>query len=478
MVDLYNDYCHHISTQKASQLGYTEFLTVNLMWAAMIGRPVMHVLPDNKIRNRVVENRIDKSIQHTKLYKLGCNLAEKDVHHKGMKTLFGTGCVFTGSERVENFYEFPARLLQIDEFDKCNQKNIRYAYDRTLAVADPWIQEGGNPTLSGTGIAKLYSRSDRRLWFHKCPHCNHWQPLDFIENVLNLSPEAITDNVRCVECWGLLERLGDGEWVAATKNDDHHGYILDPVFADPKANAISSRLILYHQSKYNHGALQHWYNNIIGKVFVPTGGRITRDLMNACIESGYTMPNTAQGTVAGVDVGSVLHVNISKIEGLRRRKVFVGTVSDWDKLHTLFVGYDVTTSVIDAHPEKHKAREFAFAHSNCFICFYHDTAMGQKGAPVPDYNEHKITIDRTESLDASHEAYLRQLVILPENYESLDNGDFLEQMEASVRVEEEDSKGRPVFAWREGSQADHHRHADNYEMIAASMHTEMKVLFI
>ena len=74
---------------------------------------------------------------------------------------------------------------------------------------------------------------------------------------------------------------------------------------------------------------------------------------------------------------------------------------------------------------------------------------------------------RTASLDATLAAYLEGRVDLPMNFQSIDGGDFVKHMLASTRVFDE-KKER--YEWREGDQADHYMHAENYERIAGTMY--------
>ena len=74
--------------------------------------------------------------------------------------------------------------------------------------------------------------------------------------------------------------------------------------------------------------------------------------------------------------------------------------------------------------------------------------------------------DRTQTLDESQAAILRQDVKLPRDAASVP--DFYQQMCAPTRIFD------PVkqrFRWEEGSQPDHYRHAVNYAWLARSIRT-------
>ena len=76
-----------------------------------------------------------------------------------------------------------------------------------------------------------------------------------------------------------------------------------------------------------------------------------------------------------------------------------------------------------------------------------------------------VKAHRTQSLDDSHSSWLRGESRLFRSAASVP--DYYDQMCTPTRVFErkgETDSGR--FVWREGAQADHYRHADNYSYLA------------
>ena len=207
-------------------------------------------------------------------------------------------------------------------------------------------------------------------------------------------------------------------------------------------------------------------NNVLGEPFEGEGNSITGTILARCSRD-YELSIGADETIAGVDVGAVLHVHISTItkEG-NRRKVFVGTVPNFEELDRLWTRYKIRRMVIDALPETHSVKKFVRSHAGAMMCYYRTTS-DKKITPKPDFKNRTITVDRTESLDASYADFCDQKVELPLNWRTLDNGDFLAQMKAPVRLHDE---ARGVFVWDEGNRPDHHRHADNYEKIANKLY--------
>jgi hypothetical protein len=130
--------------------------------------------------------------------------------------------------------------------------------------------------------------------------------------------------------------------------------------------------------------------------------------------------------------------------------------------------FDVSSCVIDAEPEHHKAREFA-GHwpGRVWLCYYPNTStwVHQEPAGWKD-DEGIVSAHRTMTLDAMYARvrerrieYPREVLALPE---------FAEQMMAPVRVLEKTARGDQVAKYVEGGRADHFCHAENYACLAAS----------
>ena len=179
------------------------------------------------------------------------------------------------------------------------------------------------------------------------------------------------------------------------------------------------------------------------------------------------MPQTAKGCVAGVDVGSVLNVKISKLdEEGNRISQYIGTVPTFEDIDRLIAQYGIECLVIDALPETHKVKELRDRNRGIvWMCEYHSKQGSTKGLTIDD-DEYKVSIDRTQSLDNSHSDILLKKVIYPSNARKIDEGNFYKQMCAPKRIFKED-KNR--YIWDEGGKPDHYRHAENYEKIAQDL---------
>ena len=225
---LWADRSDHIVLVKSSQVGATEWLICDMMVEAANNREGTYILPTDKWRNEFVPRRIDKTINRVPLYRAYTSTAKKDTDMKSQKVFFTKNWRFVGTNSEKNFYEAPADTLLFDEYDKCDQGNLIYAYDRLGAAEQPKTRIVGNPTMPGYGIDAKFDLSDKKYWFIQCSHCNERQQLDWFVNVVRRDDSGsfvLRDSLQssssdgsggdalvcCRRCFKPIDRLMDGE---------------------------------------------------------------------------------------------------------------------------------------------------------------------------------------------------------------------------------------------------------------------------
>ena len=481
---IYKDRSQYQVFMKAVQCGLSERTIIEALVQAKEGRAVLYILPTLEVRNDFVNNRIDKMVEQVLFYR-NCMHGSDNT---GLKH-FGKGTVkFVGSNVLMSFKEFPADVIIIDEMDQCNMDNLVYVSDRISGISfrgfEPAIRKIGNPTVSGYGIHKEYSElSDKKQWFVKCTHCNEWQPLDWFVNVVVQesdnafalrSSHGNTENgdlLVCRSCGKNFSRHGPGQWVAEFPDKKISGYHISKLFTDQ-----TSIKILYDkfiESLNNPTEKQHFVNSELGLPYTGEGDKLSFSDFARCCLPGYRMPLrgfTESGeqlvTVAGIDVGAVLHYRIDALIGGKRRMVAVGNVPSFEEMKRKLIQYAVRIYVIDEKPEMHKAREFITENRGGFLCNYSEPRSISPFKVDPKTRE--IKTNRTASLDEATSMYVDGKIELPIDWKSLDNGEWVKQMTTPTRIIDV-KQNPPVFVWDEAGQDDHHFHADNYCHMAAKI---------
>jgi len=485
---LYQDNSPNIIVQKASQVGITEWALCDMMTLAFGKIDGLYVLPTDEWRNTFVKNRVDRGLEISPFYCIKQGRGKAYADSVGLKTLFNASWKFVGSRQRSNFFEFPAGALLIDEYDRCDQQNLIYAEDRLGAAEQTIMRKFGNPTQQGMGINKLYTDSDQQTWLVKCPHCGERQELAWKQNFVRQDNDGqwlLRDgdlgigsippftrggadaHAQCRRCNDFFDRLTPGQWVAA-RPDVYlsRGYKISKLFADVRGIPVIYQMFRdWVASEGNPTQRQRFANNILGEPYKGSGDSFTWSTLSFCA-SDYTMPAAADRTYAGVDVGATLHLHIEEFTNSVPRKVYVGSVKDWDELQRVCAMFHVKRGVIDAEPEHHAARDWCRRHAGWYTCTYTSNRSTADVERAPDHKKRRIVVDRTASLDAAYARYAQGAIQLPKGWEALDHGDFVPQMTAAVRKYDED-KAR--YIWDEGNLPDHHQHADNYACLAGTM---------
>lgn len=479
LVDIYKDQADRKVISKCSQVGMSDFAINTMLAHAMNGRGTLYVLPRQTDVYGFTPRRIDRLIGWSPFYSANCRQARKDSDSKTQKTIFGVDCFFVGAEAQENFYEKAADVLILDEYDKLNKANLPYAFDRIgSAKRKIWI-ELGNPIQRNSGIDAELEESDKKLWHVQCPHCNEWQQLDWLKNCIFQKDDGSWDfrhpsGVVCAKCERPMDRLAIGEWVAKYHDRQISGYgEISQIFANPLPDTMDIVLEAFLKGQTNPKEAQRFNNNVLGITYEGDGISVTFDMLSACAttQTAEEFRKLEGPVIAGADVGSRIHLHISKLHGGRRHKLFVGHVDSFEELARKCRDYDVKRGVIDALPEGHAVAKFMDDNSRWYRCFY-NLEPTNKEAMVVDHKTRTIRVNKHASCDDSYSRWVRGDVVLAKNWQSQDGGDFVAQMMAPTRmlIKHKTDGSKDRYEWREENKPDHHFHADNYERIAEDMH--------
>ncbi len=479
----------YVVVKKSTQCGVSEWLTVCTFAKAISGRAVFYVLPTWQLIGRFVKNRVDRSIQFTEFYRslhqLQLLRQQKYGYSRPSESMslkhFGPGVIaYAGSNTTAPFTEFPADDVIIDELDECDQGNLHMAWERMSASEDRRQLKVGNPTIEGYGIDAEYTDSKQYEWHIEC-ECGELVHPDWFKHVVRRiddqtyvirdqrwKPEMARDvHMVCHHCERPLPRMGAGKWLARFPQKDHAGYHISKLFS----TTVTVRELVerFEKGLVNDDALQRFYNGDLGQAYTAPGAKISEADLRACIDPAWRLPHAVDegSCVAGVDVGAVLHVHVSRIERTGQlRSVYIGTAQGFDDLRELTQRYNVRAGVVDALPETRLARRIVAGLRGWFQCFYSDTARSDG----VDLRKRIIAVDRTQSLDAVKESIATQAQILPGNAATIP--EFFEHVTASTRrfKYNELHPNRSRYVWSESS-PDHHFHALNYMWLARKILT-------
>lgn len=476
MDELYMDQADKIVVVKSSKTGVTEWALCDMFSMAHRGLSGMYVLPDEAVRNRFITTRFDSIIPRVKEYRDNFRLAKKAVDAKGLKTMYDSTWAFVGSKT--KMYEFNADCMIYDEYDQCDEIGLAYGQDRTLgATKDIW-RKIGNPTVAGQGIALEYEESDQKKWLIKCSHCNTWQQLDWFVNFVRKEDNGLysllgTDGPGdaypvCSDCEGRLARLSNGQWVAEYPDRSISGYDVSRLFGFPgnddpdhTREVIRETFESFRKAHGNPTLMQRLYNNILGIVYANSDESLTHDVLQGCAGDFLTTDKySCTRLVAGIDQGKDNHVIISEMIAGVAHVRFIGHFQTLEEVDAVLDTMGVTYACIDAQGGSWaQTREWVSKKSGRYMCYFRPKDQVKK-LYDPDHKTGVINCNRTEICDTNVQSYKQKKVVIPQDWLTIDNGQFKKQMTVPQRIF--DPSGRPI--WTKGN--DHYFFADVYRHVA------------
>lgn len=474
----------------------SEFVIIDHLATAFTGLSVFFVLPKFETRNTYVQNRINKCVECVPEYK---RIVSSGFFDSVSIKQFGKGTIkYVGSNVLADFVEFPADVLFVDEVDQCNKDNLTYAKDRLKASPYQFERYLGNPTEEGKGISKLFLESDRKEWCVPCLACGKYSKVDWFNTVVDPivdKNEEVVDyslrdkswfegcgrdiNLVCPhkKCQGALERASQrGVWKAENPDSGISGFHISMM--TNLINNVSGMWVSFREGIVDPLKMQQFYNSVLGLPYNAEGSKVTNKVLRNCSRGGYNFViNANSGHISdhehvgpcsmGIDVGKVFDVRVSYIEPRgHRRAVFIGKVKTTTEIFDIMERYNVDKCVIDINPELHLVQEIQeTAPTDVWLCTYR--GEGKEHKQTFNYNDRIVHVDRTDALDRSYSQLLKRRNILPENYNSILGGKYVNEMCGPVRQMVKDANGKERYVWKQCE--DHQRHCDTYDMIAAGM---------
>lgn len=479
LAQLYRDFAsmHYLVVMKSVQCGLSElFIVGSFQEAAEMGLTVFYVLPKYELRNRFVNNRVDKVIRRVGKYAEAIRgaggSARVSLKHFGKGTL-----VYVGSNVEDEFLEIPVDSAFIDEKDRCDQSNLLLVPDRLTFSSYKYQREISNPTIEGFGIDERWQISTKGQWNIKCDHCSsarqaHWIVPDFFRHIVrqvdshsyvardpDWSYGGGEARVYCDKCHKPINRLKNGEWVEEFPDRLWTGRQIGKQL---NVRVSIGRMVDKWMDSFLHPKKrQVFYNSDLGLPYTDSGAKFTDGVLNTC-QRDYTYP-VLKGDVRGplfmgVDVNNDLNVIIrERIKDEHncwvRRLVLATTVPAFSVLKKLIKEWNPKYVVIDANPEIHAVLdlkgEFKQVYSSRFA-----HGLLKMGVSKSD---RLLSIDKTCLIDGLKGEFDEEMVILPPGAEELDNGQYYSQMKAATRIllVNEKNPDKSYYSWEHSSPDDY-----------------------
>lgn len=473
---------------KAAQTRFTvTFLTRSLHWITQRGWHHLYLLPLKTGAIPFVQARIDPIIDSNNF--LGEQFKNVDNRlHK--QTKHAINLYVRGTNIKSELQEIPVDVEVWDERDRM----IEQLPDETDPLEEARHRMDGSkirkltmlstPTVDGYGVYadEAWGASDQHRWEVPCPGCGRFQVLNFEDNV-RLGDTADESVIECAHCRKELEdeiRIGLnalGRWVPHNPDGKLRGYHISQ-FNSP-TQPLNEILKAWFAGQSESRKLKSFYNQNLGLPFTAPGDKITPAVLDKCRQRDYSMggiPNSA--VFLGIDIGTLIHCVALHVDRFDRMMLWdLKLFREFSELDNFLAKLISFSAVIDAHPEKHAARDLSVKyHGKLWLGFSDDRDQNEEIATFSTLKvgeAGKVRIDKNLALDQVSVDHMEGRVILPPDARSLGeqmprkqyNG-YYHQFNQLVRVEKQNTKGQDVVRWVKNRAPDHWHHAFMFARVA------------
>lgn len=495
--DFVDDFAPRKVAKKPSQFGLTEAVLTEAFWSVLVEQAsVLYCLPTDAAVSDFSASRFDPAIQISPAVKA----AFSNVSNVGHKRAGAANLWLRGARSKSDARSVDPRRLKLDEINEMEPAMVALLEERITGQVDGSVTLLSTPTIPKFGIDLEYEASDQKQWLVKCPRkrCADWVWLDWA-SVKWADDDASTAHIECPRChapWEEEYRLAaarTGRWVAQRPDvlakHGISGYWITR--ACSLVMPLWKIVAKYLKARHDPTQLEHVMNGF-GVAFIVAGMKLTEERILATVrdyEQLSAAPDDVETTTMGVDVGSLLHYRISTPrpdprdpKGTGRSVLRTGAVPNFEDLDELMRAFRVSRCVIDANPERRKAKEFQDrwggpGAGRVWLALYpNDPALLARWDEGAEDNERgMVQIHRTEAMDLTLSRFRYPAGSagtagdLPAGTIDLPRGlpsDFAEQLCAPVRVYETGKNGMQRAVYRENG-ADHYAHASLYDEVAA-----------
>ena len=317
---------------KGAQIGGTE---CGNNWLGYIMHlnpgPALMVQPTLEMAKKVSKQRLAPMIEATPV--LRERVSEPRAKDSG-NTIFtkdfpGGVLLMAGANSASGLRSMPVRFLFEDEVDAYpgdvggEGDPLAIAEKRTATFARRKIYLVGTPTVRGVSrIEREWLKTDRRRYFLPCPHCGHFDWLQWSaggwrggegihHHIVFVDRDPRTAALRCSGCGVLIEErwktemLAQGEWRPTAEPQEARtvGFHVSSLYSPLGWKSWAECVAEFLDAKDDVFKLKVWVNTVLGQTFEEAGDALELDTLEARRETyPAEVPDGVGVLVAAVDV--------------------------------------------------------------------------------------------------------------------------------------------------------------------------------
>lgn len=477
---------------KAAQMGYTTAALMRSMYRIDILREdVLYILP-----KRSPDATDFSKSKFDAILELSPHLSElfSNVRNVGHKMAGSVNFYLRGARSRTSLKTISAGGRVYDEFDEFPKGMATLADERSSGYQDESTQlmRLSTPSIPDYGIDLVIQRSSRDHYFFKCPKCGRQTELLYPDCLVVTADSVMQEedlrrsHLRCLDCKRPLEHESKPEWLGfknahwestAKRKAFTRGFEIDQLYSMAVPPWKIAEAVLKAQS--DEAADQELYNSKLGKPRLTQGARVSEAQIDSCIGSYHMSdaPPTNQLITMGVDIGKVIHFQISQwmlpdklgvdLNVVARKRVLhIGEVQEFDDLNKYLYDYQVLHTVCDANPDGRKAYEWASTHyGKITLCWFLKGINTRKRINLnPDTLS--MSVHRTSWLDLAQNRFIKgaKSILLPVDVPQL----YKRHVNNVIRKPEKDADGNPITKFISVG-PDHYALVNLYDELALPM---------
>ena len=313
-----------IWVMKSSQVGVTE-ATVNFLGYCMdhAPAPVMVLMPTLDSRDAWKAQKLNPLLQETPVIRdlLGGQRSRDAANSKDMIDFPGGVLFLAGGNSPNSYAQRSVRYLIMDDLDRfppevgAEGDPVALAKGRTKAFARAKRLFISTPTVKGESLVERgHAESDQRRYHVPCPHCGHYQPLEWggAESAHGIkwhsTPAGLDAWYVCINCTTPIYEhqkpamLRDGRWIATYPERATRGYHISALYAPIGLGPSWRDLVEEWQIAIKSpGTLRTFVNTHLGECWEEQGDHVDATGLIVRCESYEEKPRSLART-GGVDV--------------------------------------------------------------------------------------------------------------------------------------------------------------------------------
>ena len=486
-VAVYDDQHPYIVQLKCAQIGATAMhvlRSLDRVIAGLYPRGVGYVFPNLDAVSSFVKSRFNRMLHDNPQF--AAHIRRTDSVNMKQVGPYGAFYHFPGARSDVGLKQFPADAMIFDERDEMEDAMVDLGKQRTKGSPLATDYQTGHyvelstPKFPNLGVSATFNDSDQRYWYHQCGGCNDWTsleqswPFDLEPGdrppCIDIRDDGTVEAI-CIKCGRTLQRFGSGprrNWVAAQPDKTRiRGYHISQL------NSCRVPLLEIWEEWCNPRLnLAEFSRSRLGRAYAEIDDQLSEPIIrNSCTKDRPAL-DSEHATALGVDVGKrSFHWIVGPAVTEHIGSIIAFGETDYadpedfeHKLADLANRYKVACGVIDAMYSTSMIMSVCRDYAWAWGCQY---SQRKNISTEWDGRQKLVSVNRTTSLDTSHQAWVRDYVQIPRWDERM-RRELVPQLINMARVVEAGKKGRPAHAiwYNPGTKNDHYRHANNYWWMA------------